>query len=494
MDTKATLTFLGAAGTVTGSKFLVDDGTSKVLVDAGLFQGRRELRRRNWEPLAVPARALDAVVVTHAHLDHTGYLPALVRDGFEGHVYSTVATAELAELVLRDSAKLQEEDAEYAASRGFSKHDDPRPLYDTDDVERLLPLLRPMPFDERFRVAAGIDAVLQPAGHILGSATVLLDVQGHRVVFSGDLGRPSHPLLHAPAPPPACGSLVVESTYGDREHEESGLDRLADVLVRTLHRQGVVVIPAFAVDRTEVVLMALRRLRAEGRIPPVPVYVDSPMALGALRIYRHALERDDPDLRSDLDPDALVFDPGDLHEARSAQQSMALDTARQPRIIVSASGMATGGRVVHHLKHLLPDPRNSVVLVGYQAEATRGRDLIDGATVLKMHGEYVPVRAEVAHVEGFSVHADADELVDWIAGAATPPGIVYVVHGEPEASQALAERVRGTLGLLTVVPKDGEKVRLRGPAAVVRHRGRDDPDRGTEQGVRRERPATTTDL
>jgi metallo-beta-lactamase family protein len=460
MEHLPTLTFLGATGTVTGSKFLVDTGASQVLVDAGMFQGLRALRRRNWEPLPLPPSEIDAVVLTHAHLDHSGYLPALVDQGFAGPVWATAATAELAELVLRDSAKLQEEDARYAADKGFSKHAQPKPLYDAEDVARVLPLFRTVAFHERVEAAKGVDLVLQPAGHILGSSSALLDVEGHRVVFSGDLGRPHHPLLKAPPAPPAAETYVVESTYGDRDHEPEELDLLASVVSRTVDRGGVVVIPAFAVDRTEVVLMALRRLTREGRIPQVPVFVDSPMALDALRIYRRALSADEPDLRTDLGPDGSVFDPGDLREARTAQESMALNEPGYPCVIVSASGMATGGRVVHHLRRMLPDSRNSVVLVGYQAEGTRGRDLAEGALQLKMHGRYVPVRAEVVQVEGFSVHADADELVSWLARAPEPPKVAYVVHGEPHASQVLAARIRDELGWLAVVPRDGERVGL----------------------------------
>jgi metallo-beta-lactamase family protein len=460
MEPDATLTFLGAAGTVTGSKFLIDTGASQVLVDAGLFQGLRALRRRNWDPFPMRPAAIDAVVLTHAHLDHCGYLPALVDQGFSGPVLATEATLALATLVLRDSAKLQEEDARYAAEKGYSKHARPRPLYDSSDVERVIPMMKPVSFHERVTAATGIDVVLQPAGHILGSSSALLDVSGRRVVFSGDLGRPAHPLLAAPPPPPACDVIVVESTYGDRDHSPQGLDELAEVITRTVARGGSVVIPAFAVDRTEVVLMALRELTQRGRIPRVPVHVDSPMALRALGIYRQGLARDDPDVRTDLGPDALVFDPGDLREAHTAEESIALNDPDEPCVIVSASGMATGGRVVHHLKHLLPDPRCAIVLVGYQAQGTRGRDLVEGSTQLKMHGRYVPVRAEIAQVDGFSVHADADELVGWLAGAPHPPDVVYVVHGELRASEALAARVRSELGWLTVVPRDGERVLL----------------------------------
>ncbi|NTV40212.1 MAG: MBL fold metallo-hydrolase, partial [Demequinaceae bacterium] len=286
----------------------------------------------------------------------------------------------------------------------------------------------------------------------------VLDVNGHRVTFSGDLGRPGHPLLLPPHPPPASETLVVESTYGNRSHIDGGIDLLADVVTRTVERGGTVVIPAFAVDRTEIVLITLDRLMNTGRIPPVPVYVDSPMALSALGVYRRALAGGDPEMRTDLEPG--VLDPRDVREARTAEQSMALNRPKTPCIIVSASGMASGGRVVHHLRHLLPGKDNSVVLVGYQAAGTRGRDLVDGATEVKMHGRYVPVHAEIVQIDGFSVHADADDIIAWLASTPTPPKVVYVVHGEPESSAALAARVRSELGWLTVVPRDGERVRL----------------------------------
>ncbi len=459
-----TLTFLGAAGTVTGSKFLLElDGgatPTRVLVDAGLFQGLRELRRRNWEPFPVPPSSLDAVVLTHAHLDHCGYLPALARDGFTGPVWATDGTADLAELVLRDSAKLQEEDAAYAAGKGFSKHVPPKPLYDGADVERLLPLFSRVPFGASTEVAGGVHAVLQPAGHILGSSSVQLRLAGRSVLFSGDLGRPSHPLLAAPPPPPASDVVVVESTYGNRGHDPNGEAVLADAVRRTVQRGGTVLIPAFAVDRTEVVLMALRRLMTSGQIPHVPVFVDSPMALSGLAIYQEALRHHSVELRSDLGDPATVFDPGDLRRARTPAESMELNAPRTPCIVVSASGMATGGRVVHHLKHLLPDHRSTVLLVGYQAVGTRGRDLAEGATELKMHGRYVPVRAEVVAVPGFSVHADAAELLAWLRSMPGVPEVAYVVHGEPEASWALAGRIRDELGWMSVTPRDGERVRL----------------------------------
>ena len=455
-----TLQFLGATGTVTGSKFLLRTEQSRVLVDAGLFQGPRALRQRNWDPFPIDPATLDAVVVTHAHLDHCGYLPALAKQGLSSPVVATGSTAQLAELVLRDSAKLQEEDAEYAGRKGFSKHAKPAPLYDTRDVERALPLLRAVAFGDPAALAPDVTLTLQPAGHVLGSSSALLEVDGRRLLFSGDLGRGNHPLLLPPPPPPAADVLVVESTYGNRHHPPGADDRLAAAIRRTVGRGGVVLIPAFAVDRTEVLLMTLRRLMVDGSVSRVPVYVDSPMALGALAIYRAAVAAGAPDIRPAAFDDPATFDPGDLREVRSAQESMAINEPSHPCIIISASGMATGGRVVHHLKHLLPNPRNTVVLVGFQAEGTRGRDLAEGARQLKMHGRYIPVRAEVTSVEGFSVHADADELLAWLATTPRPPEAVYVVHGEVQAAATLAGRIRSELGWLAVTPRDAEVVRV----------------------------------
>lgn len=448
------LTFLGAAGTVTGSKFLLRTDSTSLLVDAGLFQGLKALRRRNWEPLGFPATRLDAVVVSHAHLDHCGYLPALVRQGFNGPILLTEDTAALAEIVLRDSAKLQEEDAKYAASRGFSAHAHPKPLYDADDVERTLPLFRAVDFDTE--VAVGDVPVRLPrAGHILGSASPVVGP----VTFSGDLGRPAHRLLLPPPEPAAASAIVVESTYGDRSHPPDPIGPLAEAITRTIERGGSVVIPAFAVDRTEVVLLTLQDLMTTGRIPAVPVFVDSPMALRALTVYRDAVAAAHADVRPDLPVD--VFEWAPLRAASSAAESEALNDPQRPCIIISASGMATGGRVLHHLKAMLPDPRHSVLLVGYQAVATRGRQLADGAQAVKIHGEYVPVRAEVVNVEGFSVHADADETLAWLRSTATPPAVVYVVHGEQDACATLARRIGSELGWLAVVARDGERVRVR---------------------------------
>ncbi|GAB2449682.1 MBL fold metallo-hydrolase [Nocardioides hungaricus] len=456
--TSPMLSFLGAAGTVTGSRFAVSALDGDVLVDAGLYQGLAELRRRNWEPIGLAAADLDAVVVTHAHLDHCGYLPRLVRDGFRGPIRCTPETAELVAIVLRDSAHLQEEDARLANEGGYSKHRPALPLYDLGDVEHTLPLLAPVEHDTGLDLAPGVTALLTPAGHILGSSCALLDVDGRRVVFSGDLGRGTHPLLRPPGPRPVAGTVVVESTYGDRRHPPADPDLLADAVRRTIGRGGSVLIPAFAVDRTELVIIELHRLMASGRIPRVPVHLDSPMALAALAVYRRAFDAGPP--QPPGSPDLRVAIDGlGLHAVPDAAGSIRLNRPSAPCIVISASGMATGGRVVHHLAHQLPDPRNCVVLTGYQAVGTRGRQLLDGVRQLKMHGRYVPVRAEVVDVPAFSVHADADELIGWLASA-SPPEVVYVVHGEPRASAALARRIGDELGWCAVVPRPDERVRL----------------------------------
>jgi len=458
--TSPVLTFLGAAGTVTGSRFLVDSDQGRLMVDAGLYQGLPELRRRNWEDFPVDPTTIDAVVLTHAHLDHCGYLPKLVREGFAGRILCTRETAQLATIVLRDSAHLQEEDARYANERGFSKHAPALPLYDDADVEKTLPLFTLVEFDARTEVAADLHVTLLPAGHILGSSVALVEAGGRRAVFSGDLGRAVHPLLRPPADPPAADVVVVESTYGDRQHPAPDPEILAGAVRRTIGRGGSVLIPAFAVDRTELVLLELHRLLQAGQIPKVPIYVDSPMALAALEVYRQALRSSSPQLRDEVAGVAEAVAALDVHQVADVAHSQELNRPRHPCVIISASGMATGGRVVHHLADQLPSPRNCVVLTGYQAAGTRGRQLLEGAKQLKMHGRYVTVRAEIVDVPDFSVHADAPELVDWLRRCPTVPETVYVVHGEPRSADALAEAVRAQLGWNVVVPTYGERVRL----------------------------------
>lgn len=458
------ITFLGGAGGVTGSRFLVEHGGSRVLVDAGLFQGLKALRLRNRDPFPVDPASIDAVLLTHAHLDHVGYLPALINAGFAGPVLATRSTGELAAIVLADAGRLQEEEADYANRKGFSRHHPAVPLFTEEDGRRAAERFSVVEFGKTIGVAPEIHGTFQPAGHILGSAGVTLRLDGRttrRVFVSGDVGRPHHPILKPPWPIPPAEVVLIESTYGDRTHEseEEAIDRLADIVCRTAARGGVVVIPSFAVDRTEVVLLALRRLTAAGRIPTIPVYVDSPMALAVLRAYRRAVADGDPEVA--LGPGAGdPFDPGWLEEVPDAEESRALHGVRYPAVIISASGMATGGRVLHHLANRLPDHRNTVILVGFQAEGTRGRLLGDGARSLKMLGRYVHVRAEIQTIDSFSVHADAGELVAWAGTAAHPPEMAFVVHGDPAASEALRGRLEAELGWPAVVPKDGERVRV----------------------------------
>ncbi|MGW4380595.1 MBL fold metallo-hydrolase RNA specificity domain-containing protein [Kitasatospora sp. NPDC004531] len=458
------LTFLGGVGTVTGSKFLVETDHARVMIDCGLFQGLAELRRRNRRPLPLDPADVHCAVLTHAHLDHCGYLPKLVADGFRGPVFTTPYTARIAELVLRDSARLLQEDADHANRHGWSKHRPALPLYTEQDVERTLQLFDPVPHHAEIEIADRTVLRLHPAGHILGSSWAHLTLEdGHTLAVSGDLGRPVHPLLNAPDPFTGADVLLMESTYGDRRHEETAArEQFAQALDRTLARGGTVVVPSFAVDRTEVVLHQLAELRRAGRLPAAaPVYVDSPMALAALRIYQDAFAERAPELRPDiLARGQAAISPEPFRPVRSLGESQELEHSRLPSILVSASGMATGGRVVRHLRRLLPDPRNTVVVVGYAAAGTRARDLVDGARVLKMYGGYVPVRAEIVNVPAFSAHADAAEIVDWLRPAPAPSA-TYLVHGEPAGSRALRDRIDRELGWTAVVPRSGERVLVR---------------------------------
>ncbi len=459
-----TLQFLGAAGTVTGSKFLIAHNDTRILVDCGLYQGLRELRERNWAPMPFDAATLDAVVLTHAHLDHCGYLPRLVAEGFSGPVYASRRTCELARIVLPDAGYLQEEEASYARRKGYSRHDPVLPLFTEDDAHAATQLLVPIDFGATREVAPDVAIRLSRAGHILGAASVAVHVGASEeatVAVSGDLGRDNHPFLVPPDRAPAASNVLVESTYGNRLHDDSdGPALLADTINATIERGGSVIIPAFAVDRTEVLLHHLAEQSASGRLPRgLPVFVDSPMALAALRVYRRALADGDPDIRPEIagtDPFAVP----NLREVSDVEGSKALNHPAEPCVIVSAAGMASGGRVVHHLAHALPDSRNSVVLVGFQAAGTRGRSLLEGASELKMLGRYVRVRAQVVNLPHFSVHADAGELTRWVGSSGHAPDSVYVVHGERDGATALAERIRQTLDWTAVVPRYAERVLL----------------------------------
>lgn len=457
------LQFLGAAGTVTGSRFLVDSGGSRVLVDAGLFQGLKQHRLMNWQRFPVDPSSIDAVALTHAHIDHSGFLPALVREGFSGPVYCTRRTMDLCGILLPDAAHLQEEEARYANEKGFSKHHPALPLFTADDAAAALELLRPVDYGVSHEVADEVAASFVPAGHILGSASVLLEMgplhRRRRVLVSGDLGRGNHPLLVDPGPAPAADVVLLETTYGDRAHPDPNAEvaELAEAISESASRGGIILVPAFAVDRTEVVMLLLRDLISGGLIPRLPIYADSPMALKVLDVYRQAVAEGDLDVRAlDAPPPFVAGD--DVHECRTTNESKALAELTYPSIIISASGMATGGRVLHHLARLLPDDRNTVVMSGFQAAGTRGRSLVEGARSVKMLGRHVPVRANVIGMESLSVHADADELIAWLSAMPDEPEIVYAVHGESDASEAMCARLETELDLLAVVPHQGERV------------------------------------
>jgi metallo-beta-lactamase family protein len=449
------LSFLGGAGTVTGSKYLVETRGRKMLVDCGLFQGYKQLRERNWARFPVAPSAIEAVVLTHAHLDHSGYLPALVRDGFAGPILTTQATFRLCQLLLPDSGYLMEADARFADRHGFRKHRPALPLYTELDAEQALRSFAPRAFGEPHRVIEGCTAMFRKAGHILGAATVQLDCDGTRVVFSGDLGRYDSSTMVDPEPVTRADYLVVESTYGNRRHERADpQEALAAVIERTVTRGGSVIIPAFAVGRAQSLLYHISQLKKRGRLGLVPVFLDSPMATRATSIFcdlhhEHRLTAE----QCTEAFDSVVY-------VRDIEESKAIDRDPMPKIIVSASGMATGGRILHHLKHYAPDRRNTILLSGFQAGGTRGAALKAGATEIKIHGRYVPVRAEVASLDMLSAHADRDELLRWLGGFKAPPRMTFVTHGEPDAADTLRHDIKEKLGWEVHVPEHGERVEL----------------------------------
>jgi len=449
------ITFLGGVGTVTGSKYLLTNGETRVLIDCGLFQGFKQLRLRNWQPFPVDPASINAVVLTHAHLDHSGYLPLLVKNGFAGRVLCTEATAELCKILLPDSGHLLEKDAEFANRHGFSKHHPALPLYTRKDAEACLGRLSPVPFGNTRSLAGGCSLEFLAAGHILGAAIVRIVTAGRTVVFSGDLGRPGNATMVDPSPVTGADYLVIESTYGDRLHERRDPeDALAEVINRTAARGGTVVIPAFAVGRTQALLHHLARLKAARRIPQMPIFLDSPMAVNASELFC--------DYRKDhkLSPAECRAACEVAHYVRDVEESKSLDAGAMPKIIISASGMATGGRVLHHLKVFAPDPRNTILLTGFQAGGTRGASLDAGAKEVKIHGEHVRVRAEVVNLHMLSAHADADEILAWLRSFKSAPRKTFVTHGEPAPADTLRRRIEEELGWTCAVPEQGEKVEL----------------------------------
>jgi metallo-beta-lactamase family protein len=455
----ADLTFLGAARTVTGSKYLLETGRSRVLVDCGLFQGLKELRLRNWHDFPIPPRSIDAVVLTHAHLDHVGYLPRLVAEGFRGTVFCTAGTADLCRLVLPDSARIQEEDARQANKHHYTRHAPALPLYTEADAFRALSQMHPVSYGSRHEIAQGLTIEFTPAGHRLGSAFVLCTLpDGKRILFGGDLGRYGRPVLPDPAPGAAADLALVESTYGDRDHADDDEGRaLAAVIRETAERKGKLIIPAFAIGRVEELLYWVRRLERERHIPELPVFVDSPMATEALKFYAARVAELDADMRPSQQ-EVSAFATARFQTIASAQQSKELTASPRTAIVISSSGMATGGRVLHHMKRALPDARNTVLFVGYQAPGTRGRLLVDGASEVKIHGDIVRVAARIAKIDSMSAHADRGEILRWLGGLSSPPGRLCLVHGEPAPMDALKTLIESRLSWNVHTPQHGERI------------------------------------
>lgn len=447
------ITFLGATGTVTGSKYLVEANGVRILVDCGLFQGLKRFRERNWQPPAFDPSTLDAVILTHAHLDHSGYLPALAKQGFTGPVYCTSGTQALCGILLPDSGHLQEEDARYANKKGFSRHHPALPLYTQLDAEDSLSLLRVVDFNSTFDPCREVSASFSPVGHILGAASVQLQINGKTIVFSGDVGRPDDPVMHAPRPIHHAEYLVIESTYGDRLHESSNPSQLlADVINRTVQRGGVILIPSFAVGRAQTILHLLARLKENNDVPDVlPVFLNSPMAIDATRIFcAHQ-----PEHRLDTGTCKQMCNVAKY--VNTVQDSKALNQRHGPMVILSASGMATGGRILHHLKAFAGDPRNVILFAGYQAAGTRGEAIVNGAKHVKIHGQQVPIRAEVVQIPGLSAHADYAEMTDWLRHLRQAPSRVFVTHGEPEAAAKFGRHLMSKFGWPVEVPIDGTR-------------------------------------
>jgi len=449
------LKFCGAAGTVTGSRYLLTHEGTQFLVDCGLFQGLKQLRQRNWAELPFNASQVGTVLLTHAHIDHSGYLPVLARRGFKGRIICTKATLELCQLLLRDSAYLQEEEARYANKRGFSRHKPALPLYTLEDAEAALALFQGVDYDTAVEVTPGVSAQFHQAGHILGSAMIMLQHSGRRTLFSGDLGRPNDPVMRPPTVIRDVDDLILESTYGNRLH--GAMDPEVEVgahLNRAIARGGMVVIPAFAVGRVQILLLLISRLMKRGAMPDVPVYLNSPMAVDATRIYH--------DFRSEhhLSPKECKDACHVSKFVNSVEESIELNKTKGPGIIISASGMATGGRVVHHLKAFAPDPRNMVLFAGFQAAGTRGAAMVAGAEWIRIHGEDVPVRAEVVNVDAFSAHADYEELIGWLKNMTKAPGRLFLTRGEPAAAESFRTNIRKHLGWASVIARDLEEVSL----------------------------------
>ncbi|MBP7777362.1 MAG: MBL fold metallo-hydrolase [Acidobacteria bacterium] len=458
----SSLTFLGAARTVTGSRYLVEAAGTRVLVDCGMFQGLKELRLRNWADPPVPPASIESVVLTHAHLDHVGMLPRLVAQGFNGRIFCTPGTQDLCSLVLPDAGRIQEEEAERANRYGYSKHKPAKPLFTEEDAIKTLSRLQPVGYERPIPVANGaLEVEFIPTGHLLGAAYVLMhrqDGEGGTVLFGGDLGRYDRPVLVDPSDGVKTDVLLVESTYGDRLHPEADeTERLKTFILETAQRKGKLIIPSFSIGRVEEVLYAIKQLEDARQVPPLPVYVDSPMALKALEFYKRRAHELDDDIQKRRD-EVCAFCTARFTPVPTARESQDVVERPGPAIVIASSGMATGGRVLHHLANDLPDPKNTVLFVGFQAAGTRGRQLIEGASEVKIRGQLIPVQARIEKLNGMSAHADAGEILRWLKTFPTPPGITYLVHGEPSAQDALKIRIENELAWNVQIPRHGDRV------------------------------------
>lgn len=461
----AKITFLGATGTVTGSRFLLQTDERNMLIDCGLFQGLKELRQKNWDPFAFPPAQIERVFLTHAHIDHSGYLPRLWKDGFRGKVHSTHATRDLCDILLRDSGHLQEEDARWANEKGFSKHSPALPLYTVEDAEHVMQLFQPRHYGEHIELDNTTRVKFKDAGHILGSSFVdikrTVNGRSRKIFFCGDFGRPERPVLNDPTQAYNVDYLVIESTYGNRLHGKvDAKAELAKVIKSSMRRGGVLVVPAFSVGRTQTLLYLIREMQEEGTIQEIPIYVDSPMAIRTTELFDKYIHDMDLAARVQALGGKKIFQPANLKFCRTVKESKEINEINGHAIIISASGMVTGGRILHHMVHRLPKKQNTILFIGYQAQGTRGRAMLEGAKSIKIHGQQVRVNAKIEQIEGFSGHPDSNEILAWLMGFNHKPDTAFVVHGEPESSAALAQRIRDKLGWNVEVPELGQSFEL----------------------------------
>jgi len=447
--------FLGAAGTVTGSKTLIRAGDSKILVDCGLFQGLKHLRELNWQPLPIDASEIDAVILTHAHLDHTGYLPRLVRQGFEGPIYGSAPTCEITEVILLDSAKIQEEDAEHANHKGYSKHKPAKPLYDLDDARNTIPLLKTQAEDEWNQLTDNIRFRFQNNAHIIGATHVDIEIGGKRIIFSGDIGRVDDPMLEVPDKPEKADYLIVESTYGDRIHPSIDTEKqFQDILHKVSERNGILIVPSFTVDRAQDFMYLFWKLEQKKDIPEIPIYLDSPMGTDVSKVFNkyHKWHKLGPEIFDEVFRNTKMV--------RSYKETMYLANDKRPKIVIAGSGMMNGGRVLTYLKRHLGNPDSTIIIPGYQAEGTRGRSIHDGAHEIKIHGEYYPVRAHIEDIRTMSSHADQAQIIDWLSDLTNKPECIFINHGESKSSDALRVKIQDTFGWKVVIPQLENKFSL----------------------------------